>query len=201
MKEKVAKILNILISIGFALLVFCAFVVMPSLKELQAPVFYVLLLIFQILLGILCQIFAVYKSKRAYQIFLGAVLSTWGIITLSTFVFSELTFNIVWPLYSLDASILLFLCGIYRYKKLKAGYGLTALILFIMSLWNLLFSLKIIKLSFKIVSSVVVPLSLVLITIIFVFIFFLQKKHKELVITDENPGDFEDDEFMQNIED
>ena len=54
-----------------------------------------------------------------------------------------------------------------------------------MSCWHLLFSLKIIKMSFSFVVTTIGPF-FIIVTILAVFLFyFLQKRHKELVVKDE----------------
>jgi hypothetical protein len=106
----------------------------------------------------------------------------------------------LWPVIGFLASFSLFFSCYWRYKEIKIVYIVPTLILFLMSCWHLLFSLKIIKMSFSFVVTTIGPF-FIIVTILAVFLFyFLQKRHKELVVKDEE-NELEYEEICDFVED
>ena len=63
---------------------------------------------------------------------------------------------------------------------------------------SMIFSLKIIKVSLSFVSFFVAPVLIIGITVMLMIFYFLQKKHKELVLDDENSDEFSYEEFLED---
>ena len=68
----------------------------------------------------------------------------------------------------------------------------------VMSIYYSLFSLKIIKVSLSFISFFVAPVLIVGLTLLLVVFYFLQKKHKELVLDDENSDEFSYEEYLED---
>ena len=68
-----------------------------------------------------------------------------------------------------------------------------------MGVWFSLFTFKIIKQSFLELVTVLGPVFMVLVAVALFLFFLIQKRHKELVITDDETGTFSDEEdpFME----
>jgi hypothetical protein len=162
------------------------------------PVIINVYLIAQIILGFVMQFLAVRHTKSTYHIFTGALTFICGLISLLLQFFEDLQFAQVWPLYAFFCGMILMECSYFRHRKVRAEYGVPSLILMIMSIYYLLFSLKIIKVSLSFVSFFVAPVLIIGITILLMIFYFLQKKHKELVLDDENSDEYSYEEFLED---
>ena len=135
-------------------------------------------------------------TKRLHQIFIGFELVFWGIAV----VFRELqilpyTFIQWWPMIGVSAGIFLGIAGLIKYKRLQAGYFIPSITLFLMGIWFMLFSFKIIKVSFQVVAIVGGPLFIMMSGIFIIALFLLQKSHKNLVVKDDENIDIETEEM------
>ena len=65
----------------------------------------------------------------------------------------------------------------------------------------MLFSFKIIKISFLVVAAVGGPLFMIFLTLICIVYFYAQQKNKNLIVKDEEPLEFDDDEIVHKISD
>lgn len=194
-KNKSTTVLNILISLGgLFLLGVCLIVfIREDLVTTNAAVTTALLL--QILLGAFIINTAILLTKKAYQLFLGLMIAGWGIILyLMEFVLPYTIYQ-MWPVFLASAGLFLLFTGIYKYRSFKFGYGIPAAVLFCMGLYFMLFSFKIIKVSFSIVATVLGPFFMLLVGVSLIIFFFAQQKHSELIVNDDNRGDFEDEEL------
>ena len=152
-------------------------------------------LVLQILLGLLIFLIKVSGSKKGYQFFIGFIFIGWGILNiLFTFIF-DVNADIWWPLYLVVASLFLLITGYIKYKKIKFGYAIPGITLFIMGIWFSLFSFDIVKIPFTVIVSVLGPAFILLVGLALVLFFLFQQRHKELVITDEDSGDFDEEEL------
>ena len=109
------------------------------------------------------------------------------------------TFMQWWPMIGVTAGIFLWIAGIIKYKKLQPGYFIPAITLFLMGIWFMLFSFKIIKVSFQIVAIVGGPLFLMMSAIFIVAFFMLQKNNANLVAKDDENIDQDTAEMVDNI--
>lgn len=198
MKGGYIKALNFLAFAGF-LLIAVGFLVIyfDSDFVLSAPFLFVYLAI-QTCIGFYIQFMAVHKTKMVYHIFSGALIFICGLISLLLQFFNDIHFSQVWPLYAFFCGLILLECSYFRHKKVRAEYGIPSLILMLMSIYYSLFSLKIIKVSLSFVSFFVAPILIIGITILLMIFYFLQKKHKELVLDDENSDEFSYEEFSED---
>ena len=99
-----------------------------------------------------------------------------------------------WPFLGVVVGLILFATGIYKYKRITFGFLIPAVTLFLMGGWLMLFSFKVIKVPFSQVALIGGPLFMIL-AVVFLFAFLLvQQKNKNLVVKDDEPNSFEDDE-------
>lgn len=153
-------------------------------------------LYFQLIFGVFAIFWSTKKTKKAYQLFLGLIFLFWSITSLVFCYLSPKTINSFWPIYGAEAGIMLFISGLYKYKKIKFGYFFPAVSLFIISFWYFLFTLKIIDVPFSKVVRISTPIFFFAISIILVLFFILQQKHKKFVINDDEQGSFSDEEIL-----
>lgn len=195
MANRSTNVTNILISFGS--LIFIAICIIAFLREemISANAFVATILLLQILLGVIIVTTAINLTKKAYQLFLGLMIACYGILCyLMRFVLPYTVFQI-WPIGIIVAGIIMIVCGVYKYKKFKFGFGIPGVVLICMGLWFMLFSFKIIKISFSTFATIAGPLFMLVVGVVLVLFFFAQQKHSQLVIKDDNQGDFGDEEL------
>lgn len=193
MTNKSTKILNVLISFGGLFLLSVLLVAFIKEDLLSTNAILVASMLIQILLGILVVTISIFMTKKAYQLFLGLLISVYGVLLYVMHFILPYTIYEIWPLFVVFAGIILLVTGKYKYKKFKFGFGIPAVVMICMGCWFILFSLHIIKVPFRTIAAVVGPLFMLLAAGAFIVFFFLQQKHKELIVTDENQGDFADE--------
>lgn len=198
MKGGYIKVLNFLAMLGY-LLIATGFLVIyfDSNFAMSLPVM-IAYLVAQTIIGFIMQFLAIRHTKSIYHIFSGALVFICGLISLLLQFFEDLKFSQVWPLYAFFCGLILMECSWFRHKKIRAEYGIPSLILMIMSLYYLLFSLKIIKVSLSLISFFVAPVLIIGITLLLMVFYFLQKKHKGLVLDDKNSDEFSYEEFLED---
>ena len=148
------------------------------------------------ILGVISLVFTFVYSHKAYHLFLGLFL-----ILGSTFIFLCIK-NIVswtidqwWPLLGVLVGFSSFFAGKYKYQKIKIGYAIPSLSIFLFGLWLSLFSFKIVKISFTTVALIGAPLFMILVCIFLVALLLVQQKYKNLVVKDDSSDSFDDDEL------
>lgn len=194
MDEKNSKLLNILISCGITLFAIGCVFYSLSMKRNAIDVLFVVMICFQLIIGtVICTLSAV-KTKKAYHMFVGSILVFWGTLTILIRHVLPFTISQWWPVYGIVAGVILFASGLFKYHKLKFGYCIPAITLFLMGIWYALFSFNVIKVSFVSIAGTIGPLFMLLIAVLLVLFFLLQQKHKELIITDEDTGVFSDED-------
>ena len=198
MKGGYIKVLNFLAMLGFFLIATGFLVIFyDSDFALSLPIL-IGFLVFQIILGFVMQLLAARKTKSIYHIFSGALVFVCGLISLLLQFFADLKFSQVWPLYGFFCGLILLECSWFRHRKVRAEYGIPAFVVIVMSIYYSLFSLKIIKVSLSFISFFVAPVLIVGLTLLLVVFYFLQKKHKELVLDDENSDEFSYEEYLED---
>lgn len=194
MNEKNSKVLNVLISCGIAIFaVGCVFYSL-SMKKNSIDILFIVLVCFQLIIGTIICTLAAIKTQKASQMFIGSMLVFWGTLTMLIRHVLPFTIGQWWPVYGIVAGALLFGSGMFKYHKLKFGYGIPAVTLFFMGIWYSLFSFNVITVSFRSIAGTIGPLFMLLIAIFLVVYFLLQQKHKELIVTDEDTGIFSDED-------
>ena len=152
-------------------------------------------LIIQLLIGTLIICLKTPFSKKGYQYFIALTLITWGILNFLFTFLVKVDVNVWWPLYLVVSSIILLFTGRLIYKKFKFGYVIPGFTLFIMGIWFSLFSFDIVKIPFRVIVLVLGPAFILIVGLCFVLFFLAQQRHKNLVLHDENLGDFDDEEL------
>lgn len=193
MANKSTKVLNVLISFGGLFLLSVLLVAFIKEDLLSTNAILTSSMLLQILLGILVVTISIFMTKKAYQLFLGLLISTYGVLLYVMHFILPYTVYEIWPLFVVFAGVILIVTGKYKYKKFKFGFGIPGVVMICMGCWFMLFSLHIIKVPFSTIAAVVGPLFMLLAAGAFIVFFFLQQKHKELIVTDENQGDFADE--------
>ena len=146
--------------------------------------------------GIAVLVLSIRKTKILHQIFIGFELAFWGIVVvLNELQILPYTFIQWWPMIGVTAGIFLCIAGKVKYKKLQAGYFIPSITLFLMGIWFMLFSLKIIKVSFQTVAIVGGPLFIMMSGIFIIAFFLLQKNNSNLVAKDDENMDQETEEI------
>lgn len=194
-KERGSVLLGVLVSIGICLFALnSVFFYLPEPHGFFVPVV-VASYVIQILFGFTIIALALTITQKAYQLFIGFLLSGWGILS------SLIIFNLPygdeywWPLYLITAGIFVIVSGLLKYKRVKFGYMIPGISLFLMGIWFSLFSFKIVKISFKTVVILLGPAFILLISISLIFIFMIQQRHRMLIIEDDDSGDFDDEDL------
>lgn len=148
--------------------------------------------------GIPVFILSIKYTKRAYHLFTGMALFTWGLMFFLIMKgFVRYRFAQLWPVIGITAGLFIFIAGLTKYKKLKFGYFIPALSLFLMGIWFMLFSLNIIKVPFKTVAIIGGPLFMILVCIFIIGFFMLQQKYSNLILKDDD-SEFDDDELLMS---
>lgn len=193
--NKSTKVLNILISFGgFFLLAVCVIAFMRE-EWMTTNAVVTTTLLLQILLGAFIINTAILLTKKAYQLFLGLLIAGWGILLYLLEFVLPYTMYQMWPVFVITTGIFLLITGLYKYHSFKFGFGIPAFVLICMGPYFMLFSFNIIKVSFSMVATVLGPVFMLLIAVLLIIFFFMQQKHSELIVNDDNRGDFEDEEL------
>ena len=198
MRGRYTRTLNFLLPLGYFMIVL-GFFLLYYKSHFKAPApCLVLFLALQIMLGFVVQFFSIKKTHRIYQIFSGSLFFVFGMISLFLQIFKFLSFSKVWPFYAFFSGLIFLECSVCKHKKIRAEYGIPAVILMVMSLYYSLFSLEIIKFSLSFVSYFVTPVLIVGMAVLLVSFYFLQKKNKKLVLDDENSDEFSYEEYSED---
>ena len=139
-------------------------------------------------------VFTLCRTKKNYQLFIELTLITWGLLVF--LVIKQIipyTLLQCWPLLGLFSGIFLFISGIYHYHKIKFGFFIPAVTLFILGLIFMLFSLKIVSISFQTTALIAGPIFMLMVAIFIVCLYFAQKKNKKLILEDDGKDSFDDE--------
>ena len=193
-EKRKSLLLNFLIPSAITLFVVCSVFAMLVTPPKFIEILFVVFLISQVVLGILIIIFSLKITKRATHFFVGLLILFWGLLQIFSKYNPLFSLKELWPVYTCTAGITLFISGFYKYKKIKFGYFFPAATLFFMGIWFSLFTFKIIKKTFMEVVSFFGPIFGAILVVLLVIFFLLQRKHKELIVMDEETGTFSDEE-------
>lgn len=195
MKNKSSNALNVMILLGMFFLIMVMIFSLSIEHIYDANMFYLLILIFQISSGAIIINNTIILTHKGFHFFMGLLFSGWGIMIL--LIQTVIPFNLIqcWPLFAILSGLVLFFSGVYKYRKIKFGYLMPAIVLVCMGFWYMLFSFRIIKIPFLTVSRIVGPIFLFGVALSLVLFFLIQQKHKELVINDDE-GVFSDEEII-----
>ena len=198
MKTKYLKSIYVLIIFGFLFAAFCIVVsaINPASKSID--IIHIFSIILQMAIGIAIIILSRKITRRFFHLFVGLLLSMWSGLSFMIDVVLPFSIQEMWPSFGVTAGIALFVSGYLKYRAVKFGYGIPSVVLFVMGIWYSLFSMNIIKMSFRTVVVTLGPFFMGSIALFLILFFLLQQKHKELVFTDEETGTFSDEETIFN---
>lgn len=133
------------------------------------------------------------STKSSYQLFIGL-----GFIFIGGFSFLlmrsiiERTLLQLWPVIGIGNGVILFIAGFYKYRKISFGFVIPSIAMIVLSAWFLLFSLKIVSISFKEFVIVFGPLLLVMLCVLLFVVYIFKRNTK----SSEEPDQFQDDELI-----
>lgn len=194
--EKSTYLLNVLIILDIVFFALCSFVLIINSTRKFIEVLFLISIILQVLLGMSVFFLSIFVTRKAYHLYMGSLFVTWGILTVICTYSSYFGFRQGWPFFGIISGLLLSMAGYYKYRKIKFGYLIPSVTLTVMGIWFLLFSFKIIKVSFLSIAGSLGPIFLLLIALFLILFFFAQQKHKELVFPDDETGTFSDEEVI-----
>ncbi len=159
-------------------------------------------LIIQLGLGIAIVEISRKLTHLFFHFFIGLVFIFWSLLGFAITINPWFTSKELWPIYGVLAAVAIFISGLLKYRSMKFGYVIPSATLFGMGLWYFLFSMKIIKMSFKSIAATLGPLFMLSIAVFLVLFFLVQQRHKELIFSDEETGTFSDEEvsFKSDME-
>ncbi|MBO4858159.1 MAG: hypothetical protein J5527_06555 [Treponema sp.] len=193
MKKISALLLDFLTYIG-SLIFVSAFILALVVAEKQHTMIIDLLPVFAVILGIMTLVFTLAVSHKAYHFFMGLFLMVAGsFVFLLVRGYLQHTIYQWWPFLGIAVGLILFVTGIYKYRRITVGFAIPALTIFLMGCWFMLFSFKIVKVPFSQVALIGGPLFMIFVMVFLFAFFLLQQKNKNLVIEDDEPDSFEDD--------
>lgn len=198
MKKISSFFADLLLSIGSV--IFTGIIVYAILKSQQEhSSFFDYLPIAVMLSGIPVSILGIKFTKKLHHVFVGLELVFWGIY-LCFFMKQMLPFKFIqwWPIIGVTAGIFLFIAGLICYHSIKFRFFIPSLALFLMGIWFGLFSFGIIKVPFRVVALVGGPLFFIMSGMSIVIFFMLQKKYTNLVINEDDSGEFEAEDVSEN---
>ena len=191
MKKDRSFVANMILYFGTGFLLFlCLFAIIVPIENHHEVIRYLPSLVAASAIPVLY--LSLKYTKSLHQIFIGFELLFWGIVlVLREKQILPYTFMQWWPVIGVTAGLFLYIAGYVKYKKLLVGYFIPALFMFFMGIWFMLFSFKIIKVSFQVVALVGGPLFIIMSGILIIALFLLQKNHSNLVIKDDDTIDVE----------
>ncbi|MBQ8776564.1 MAG: hypothetical protein IJZ71_03715 [Treponema sp.] len=200
MHKVFSRVLDCILCVS--LIIFVGVFIVVAKQQGNANAFFTSLMpTVQVLLGIFAVFVALKVTKKAYQVFSSVLFLLLGIFQF--LLVNEIvpySLKQLWPVIGFLASFSLFFACFWRYKQIKIVYIVPTLILLLMSCWYFLFSFKIIKMSFSFVVTTIGPFFVVVTILSVISFYFLQKKHKELVVKDEE-NELEYEEICDFVED
>lgn len=200
MHKVFSRVLDCILCVS--LIIFVGVFIVVAKQQGNATAFFTSLMpTVQVLLGIFAVFVALKVTKKAYQVFSSVLFLLLGIFQF--LLVNEIvpySLKQLWPVIGFLASFSLFFACLWRYKQIKIVYIVPTLILLLMSCLYFLFSFKIIKMSFSFVVTTIGPFFVVVTILSVISFYFLQKKHKELVVKDEE-NELEYEEICDFVED
>lgn len=196
MRKLSNKIIDVLSFLGIALAV--VFIVLAvHYSEYGKPLILYIIPYASLVCGACCFTFTLIFSKKAYNMFISLLLLMFGLVsTAEILVHFTYTFNQCWPLIGIATGIAWLVSGIYKYRKFNLGYTIPGIILFVAGCWFMLFSFKIIKVPFTKVVVFLGPVFVAILVLVAIAVYFLQKQNKKLIIDNEEPEIFDDEELV-----
>lgn len=200
MQSVIKKILDCILCVSLIIFV-CVFIVVTKMQGKVSVFITSILPAVQIFLGLFAVYVALKVTKKGYQVFsslLFLLLGLYQFLLMNEVI--PFSLKETWPIIGVISSLCLLVSGVYRYRKMKILYIVPSFILLLMSLWYSLFSFKVIKQPFSFVVLSLGPAFVIITVAMLIIFYFLQKKHRELIIEDEE-SEFDTEEICDFIED
>lgn len=200
MQSVIKKILDCILCVSLIIFV-CVFIAVTKMQGKVSVFITSILPAVQILLGLFAVYVALKVTKKGYQVFsslLFLLLGLYQFLLMNEVI--PFSLKETWPIIGVISSLCLLVSGLYRYRKMKILYIVPSFILLLMSLWYSLFSFKVIKQPFSFVVLSLGPAFVIITVAMLIIFYFLQKKHRELIIEDEE-SEFDTEEICDFIED
>jgi hypothetical protein len=180
MKKRSSKYLDVLLATSMFLILagFLLLVCFSDEASSFAANFWPLVIL---IAGVVFLYFPIAITGSTYQFFLGLVLSATG--AFSTLVVNKMIHYEMtewWPLIVVFSGIGLIAAGCYKYHRMLVSYTIPAVMLIGLGCVFLLFSFKIIHISFRRFAASFGPVFLVIGSVLMVCFFFFQKKYREV---------------------
>lgn len=191
MNKKGYILLNLLIALSIILFL-VVFIVTIFNSEKEHAKILDFLPVFLMIVG-LSVVLLTPSTKSSYQLFIGL-----GFIFIGGFSFLlmrgiiERTLLQLWPVIGIGNGVILFIAGFYKYRKISFGFVIPSIAMIVLSAWFLLFSLKIVSISFKEFVIVFGPLLLVMLCVLLFVVYIFKRNTK----SSEEPDQFQDDELI-----
>lgn len=191
MNKKGYVLLNLLLALSIILFL-VVFVVTIFNSEKEHAKILDFLPIFLMIVGLSVALLTP-STKSSYQLFIGL-----GFIFIGGFSFLLMrsiiggTLLQLWPVIGIGNGVILLIAGFYKYRKISFGYVIPSIAMIVLSAWFLLFSLKIVSISFKEFIIVFGPLLLVMLCVLLFVVYIFKRNSK----SSEEPDQFQDDELI-----
>jgi len=192
--KKMPKSLSYMIAAGIILAITCITFALINSTSKSIDILNFIFLIIQAVFGIVIIIAGHKITHKFFHMFMGQIFLFWSIISFIIDICLPYTTKELWPLYGILAALALFISGYLKYHSIKFGYLIPSATLFGMGIWYLFFSMNIITLPFRIVVMTLGPVFMVTVAAVLIIYYLIQKKHKELVFSDDEIGVFSDEE-------
>ena len=192
--SKLTKSLYFMIALGIRILAACFMFAVVNPVSKSIDILHIFLLFFQAIIGIGIIILGKIITHKFFHMAIGLIFFMSSIVSIMMALVLPFTIKELWPVYGVIAGLALFISGFLKYKSVKFGYLIPSVTLFCMGIWYLLFSLQIMPLSFSMVVYTLGPAFLIMIAFLLVVYFFVQQKHSDFVLKDEEIGAFSDEE-------
>lgn len=185
----------ILIPVGIVLCAVNAVILFTNSRIAAFDLFIACMTVLQILFSVGIVLLDLAFPKKAVPLYIGLLIAFWGLLNAAVYLVPSFGIAEFWPLYVFFAGLLLAFAGFYKYKKLKFGFMILSLTFMGLGGLCLLFSFRIIRMSFWAAAARLGPVFLLLVAVFMTVFFLLQQKHKELIVNDDDTGTFDDEDI------
>ncbi|MCR5187320.1 MAG: hypothetical protein K6C97_00185 [Treponema sp.] len=194
-------LVNVLIFFGLLLFFAVAVIAYWTSDKAVLQLLSQLFLCLQFLFGLFVLVLAIKRTHKATHLFIGSLLAEWAVNYFLVDNVLSCGLKSFWPVFGVFAGILLFVSGFYKYKKIKFGYAIPAVTLVGMGIWYSFFSFGIIKTPFIVVVKRLGPVFVLVLVLLLIALFLVQKRNKKFVVADDETGTFsdEDEEIIKRV--
>jgi hypothetical protein len=186
MEKRSPKFYNAILAIGM-LFIIVGFLMFVVFSEATENISFVLWPVLLMVCGAVFLYFTMSFTNSSFQLFLGLLLSSSGIL-FSLCVSKIIPYSVKewWPVSVIFAGLSLFASGYYKHRKVLFVYSFSALTIAILGSLFLIFSFHVIHVSFRHFVAFAGPFLLIAAGLFMVFLFLFQKRHSQFHIEDES---------------